>query len=194
MALGIVAGVAVLIALVFLSTYNGLVRSRNTVKNSYSQIDVQLKRRYELIPNLIEVAKASMKHEKETLEQVIKARNQALQVAQTAHKDPTDGVQIQNLASAENQLGQAMTRFVAVMESYPDLKANSTLNVMLEEISSTENKVSFARQAYNDSVLDYNNAREVFPSSLVGGFFRFKEASPFEITQEVERQPIKVAF
>lgn len=177
-----------------LSIYNGLVRARNLVQNSFSQIDVQLKRRYDLIPNLVETAKGYLKHERETLERVIQARNLAFSSLQSASQNPVDGQKMKNLLASEGELGQAMSRLMVVMESYPELKANSTVNSLMEEISSTENKIAFARQAYNDSVMAYNNHREVFPNSLIAQTFGFQIANSYEITQAQERENVKVAF
>ena len=148
-------------------TYNRLVALRNRYKNAYAQIDVQLKRRYDLIPNLVETAKGYIKHERETLENVIKARNLAYTAAQTAATNPGDSAAVKNLVSAESGLAGALSRFMAVSEAYPDLKANQNMMQLSEELTSTENKISFARQAYNDSVMAYNTRREVFPSSLI---------------------------
>ncbi|MEM7515540.1 MAG: LemA family protein [Planctomycetota bacterium] len=174
--------------------YNKLVQLRNRFKNGFAQIDVQLKRRYDLIPNLVETAKTYMSHERETLEAVISARNQAHSMEQKAAADPTDPNAMRALAGAESQLGGAMGRLFAVMESYPDLKANQNMMQLTEELTSTENKVAFARQAYNDSVMNYNTARESFPSNLIAGFFNFDAAESFEITEAAEREAPKVSF
>ncbi len=174
--------------------YNKLIRLRNAFKNAFAQIDVQLKRRYDLIPNLVETAKGYMKHERETLEAVINARNQAHSAAQTAASDPSDGGAMRKLVGAEGALTGAMGKFFALMESYPDLKANANMMQVSEELTSTENKVAFARQAYNDAVMSYNNGRESFPSNLLAGMFRFEAAELFEVTVAAEKEAPKVSF
>lgn len=174
--------------------YNRLVTLRNLVKNAFSQIDVQLKRRYDLIPNLVETARGYLKHEKETLENVIKARNQALGAVSAVTNNPTDGSAMRNLVGAEGQLGLALSRLLVVTESYPDLKGQAVMVQFMEELTSTENKISFARQAFNDSVLDFNNQREVFPNNLLARFFGFSAAVPFEITLPAEKEVVKVVF
>src|SRR6516164_8877678 len=163
--------------------YNKLVTLRNRYKNAYAQIDVQLTRRYDLIPNLVETAKGYIKHERETLEAVIKARNIAYEGLKTAAADPANASAVQQLSGADQQLGGALGRLMAVAEAYPDLKANQNMMQLSEELTSTENKVAFARQAYNDSVMSYNNARETFPSSIVAGMFAFQPASPLDIAK-----------
>src|SRR4051794_9766693 len=165
MGIAAVVVLAVILAVVFwlVAIYNGLVALRNRFKNGFAQIDVQLKRRYDLIPNLVESAKGYMAHERETLEKVIAARNSAMGAAQKAASDPGDAAAMKGLAQAEGQLGGAMSRLMAVFEAYPDLKANQNILQVQEELSSTENKVAFARQAYNDSVMEYNTKRESFP-------------------------------
>lgn len=175
-----------------ISIYNRLVRMRNLVKNSYSQIDVQLKRRYDLIPNLVEVAKGYLKHERETLESVIAARNQCAGLLAGLKENPTSGEQMQKLISSEGNLSGALSRLMVVAEAYPDLKANTTMAALSEELSSTENKVSFARQAFNDSVMDYNNQREQFPNSIFAGIYNFQAATAFEITTAAEKETPKV--
>lgn len=192
----IVAGVLVVV-LVFwvMGTYNGLVGSRNETKNAFSQIDVQLKRRYDLIPNLVETAKGYMKHEAGTLEAVIQARNQAFAAQKAVQGNPSgDPAAMKNLLGAEAMLGGALNRLTVTMEQYPDLKANTNMGQLMEELSSTENKISFARQAYNDSVMSYNNKREMFPSSIIAGSFNFHAAALYEIENPTERQNVKVAF
>ena len=174
--------------------YNRLVRGRNAVKNSFSQIDVQLKRRYDLIPNLVDTAKGFMSHEKDTLEAVISARNQAVRVESSAASDPNSSAKIKDLMVAESQLGGALGRLMAVAEAYPTLKSDQTMIQLMEELRSTENKVSFARQAYNDSVMFFNNQREMFPNSLFAGFFGFAQAESFEITNEIEKENVRVKF
>lgn len=187
----------VVVAIIFvalINIYNSLVKKRNEVKNSFSQIDVQLKRRYDLIPNLVETAKAYLKHEKETLENVIRARNQAMLCLQTAAVNSSQGEKIKNLTNADGQLNQALGRLMMVMESYPDLKADNTIRQLMEELSSTENKIAFARQAFNDSVMTFNNTREVFPNNIFASMFGFQIANAFEITNPVEKETVKVQF
>ena len=176
------------------SIYNGLVVLKNRYKNAWTQIDVQLKRRYDLIPNLVETAKGYLKHERETLENVIKWRNSAATASQAASKNPGDAQALGQLVSAESQLGGALGKLFALSENYPDLKANQNMMQLSEELSSTENKVAFARQAYNDSVMGYNTGLEVFPDNLVAGFFRFQPAQMWEITETQEREAVKVSF
>ncbi len=182
------------LVVVFISTYNRLVTARNTFKNAFAQIDVQLTRRYDLIPNLVETAKGYIKHERETLEAVIQARNAAYAGLKTAASDPGNAAAVQQLAGADQQLGGALGRLMAVAEAYPDLKANQNMMQLSEELTSTENKVAFARQAYNDSVMSYNNAREVFPSSIVANMFGFQPAQPLEIAKPEAREAPKVSF
>jgi LemA protein len=190
----IVLLVIVGIVLVFIATYNRLVTARNAFKNAFAQIDVQLTRRYDLIPNLVETAKGYIKHERETLEAVIKARNAAYAGLKTAASDPGNAVAVQQLSGADQVLGGALGRLMAVAESYPDLKANQNMMQLSEELTSTENKVAFARQAYNDSVMSYNNAREVFPSSIVAGMFNFAPAQALDIAEPEAREAPKVSF
>jgi LemA protein len=190
----IVLLVVVGVVLVFISTYNRLVTARNAFKNAFAQIDVQLTRRYDLIPNLVETAKGYIKHERETLEAVIKARNAAYAGLKTAASDPGNAAAVQQLSGADQQLGGALGRLMAVAESYPDLKANQNMMQLSEELTSTENKVAFARQAYNDAVMSYNNAREVFPSSIVAGMFNFQPAQPLDIAKPEAREAPKVSF
>jgi LemA protein len=191
----IVVGVAVLIFLMMIvGMYNRLVALRNRFKNAFAQIDVQLKRRYDLIPNLVETAKAYIKHERETLEAVIAARNQAQQAEKAAAANPENADAMRKLLGAEGVLTGAMGRLFAVMEAYPDLKANQNMMQLSEELTSTENKVAFARQAYNDSVMTYNTYRENFPSNIIAGMFNFTEASLFEIERADEREAPKVSF
>ena len=189
-----VAGIAVLLVLWVIGQYNGLVRGRNAFRNAFAQIDVQLKRRYDLIPNLVETAKAYLKHERETLEAVIAARNQAAGACAAAAANPGSPAAMAALAHAESGLGGVLGRLFAVSEAYPELKANSTMMQLTEELTSTENRIAFARQAYNDSVMSYNNAREMFPANLVAGLFQFAAASLFEVTREQEREGVKVQF
>jgi LemA protein len=179
---------------VFISAYNRLVTARNAFKNAFAQIDVQLTRRYDLIPNLVETAKGYIKHERETLEAVIKARNVAYEGLKTAAADPGNTSAVQHLSGADQQLGGALSRLMAVAEAYPDLKANQNMMQLSEELTSTENKVAFARQAYNDSVMTYNNTREVFPSSIVAGMFGFQPAQMLDIAKPEAREAPKVSF
>jgi LemA protein len=174
--------------------YNSLVALRNRFKNAFAQIDVQLKRRYDLIPNLVETAKGYLKHERETLEAVIKARNIAAAAAQAVASNPADPNAMKNLVSAETGLTGALSRLMVVSEQYPDLKANQNMLQLTEELTSTENKIAFARQAYNDSVMGYNNAREVFPNVIFAGMFGFLPAELFKIEDPTERNAPKVSF
>jgi len=190
----IVAVVVVVLALVVAGTYNKLVQLRNRFKNAFAQIDVQLKRRYDLIPNLVETAKAYMQHERETLEAVIKARNQASQANQAAAANPGDAGAMKGLLGAESALTGALGRLLVTVERYPDLKANQNMSQLMEELTSTENKVSFARQAYNDAVTVYNTTRETFPNVLLAGPFGFQAAVLFEVKVEAEREAPKVSF
>jgi LemA protein len=196
-ALAILIGLVVLIALVglfFIGQYNGLVTLRNRFKNAFAQIDVQLKRRYDLIPNLVETAKGYLKHERETLEAVTQARNIAQGAGQKAAANPGDPDAMKSLASAEAGLSGALSRLMVVAEAYPDLKANQNMMALQEELTSTENKVAFSRQAYNDAVMTYNTKREVFPTNIVAGMFNFAPASLFEIENAAEREAPKVQF
>ena len=188
----ILVALAVLVGLAWASLYNGLVTKRNAFKNAFAQIDVQLKRRYDLIPNLVETAKGYLKHERGTLEAVIAARNGAQAAARGAAANPGDSAAMQGLSAAEGILAGSMSRLLAVAEAYPDLKANQTMSQLMEELSSTENRVGFARQAFNDAVMTYNNARETFPGNLVSG--SFPAAQLFEIQAPAEREAVKVAF
>ena len=190
----VLVGVVLIVAVIVIGIYNGLVRLRNRVKNAYAQIDVQLKRRYDLIPNLVETAKGYMKHERETLEAVISARNQAVSAASAASKDPTAAGAIKDLAGADGALTGALGRLMVVVEDYPDLKANENMMQVQEELTSTENKVAFSRQAYNDAVLGYNNKREMFPSNIIAGMFGFKFAQSWELDDEAARDVPKVDF
>jgi LemA protein len=193
-AIGVI-GVLAIGALCVVATYNGLVGKRNRYKNAYAQIDVQLKRRYDLIPNLVETVKGYMKHESGTLEAVIKARNSAYGAAQTAAQQPGDPGALRSLASAEGVLAQGLSRILALSESYPDLKASANMRELSEELTSTENKVAFARQAYNDSATEYNNAREVFPAVLFSQALGFGAAGLLEaIDAPEERHAPKVSF
>jgi LemA protein len=190
----VLVAVGIVFVLAAVGIYNGLVTLRNRYKNAFSQIDVQLKRRYDLIPNLVEVAKGYIKHERETLEAVIKARNVAYSAGQQAARSPGDAAAMSALGGAEGQLTGALGRLFAVAEAYPDLKANQNMLALQEELSATENKIAFARQAYNDAVMTYNTKREIFPSSIIAGMFNFQEAGLFEIEQATEREAPKVSF
>jgi LemA protein len=192
--LGGIVVILLLLAIVAIGMYNGLVTLRNRYKNAYSQIDVQLKRRYDLIPNLVETAKGYLKHERETLEAVIKARNVAYAAGQQAAGSPGDRAAMAALGGAEGQLSGALGRLFAVAEAYPDLKANQNMMALQEELSATENRISFARQAYNDAVMTYNTQREVFPTTIIASMFNFQEAHLFEIEQAEERTAPKVSF
>jgi len=190
----VVVGLIVVAVLFFIASYNGLVTARNAFKNAFAQIDVQLTRRYDLIPNLVEIAKGYLKHERETLEAVIQARNSAYAGLKAAASDPGNAAAVQQLSGADAQLAGALGRLFAVAEAYPDLKANQTMMQLSEELTSTENKVAFARQAYNDAVMSYNNRREVFPSSIVAGMFGFAPAQPLDIAKPEAREAPKVSF
>ncbi len=190
----VVVAVVVVFALWAVSIYNGLVVSRNGYKNAFAQIDVQLTRRHDLIPNLVETAKGYMKHERETLEAVIAARNVAVTAQKAATANPGDPGAMQQLSGAENVLTQTMGRLFALSEAYPDLKANQNMMQLSEELTSTENKVAFARQAFNDAVMGYNNKREVFPSSIVAGMFAFQAAALLEIEDPAKRVVPQVKF
>src|SRR6202008_2961064 len=191
----IVLGIVVAIALWAIVVYNGLVALRNRFKNAFSQIDVQLKRRYDLIPNLVESVKGYMQHERGTLEAVIKARGAAVSAAQTAAAAPGDPAAMRGLAQAEGALGGALGRLLAVFEQYPDLKANQNVLSLQEELTSTENKVAFARQAFNDAVMVYNTKRESFPDNIFAGLFRFDAAELLQATESgEERKAPKVSF
>ena len=192
--LAVIVGIALLLVLWVVGMYNGLVTLRNRYKNAFAQIDVQLKRRYDLIPNLVETAKTYMAHEKGTLEAVINARNQAQSARDAVAQNPGSPQAMQGLNAAEAGLTASMTKFMMLQEAYPDLKANQNMMQLTEELTSTENKIAFARQAYNDAVMSYNNKREMFPSSFIAGTFNFTEATLFEVKEEVERDPVKVQF
>ncbi|RPH99596.1 MAG: LemA family protein [Lysobacterales bacterium] len=174
--------------------YNRLVAGRNRYKNAFAQIDVQLTRRHDLIPNLVETAKGYIKHERETLEAVVNARNAAVSGLKAAAEDPTNPESMRRLAEAEQGLNGALGRLFALAEAYPDLKANQNMMQLSEELTTTENKVAFARQAYNDSVMDYNTLRESFPNNFVAGWFAFRAAELLEIEDETKREVPKVSF
>jgi LemA protein len=186
-------GVVVLLALWLMGIYNGLVVAANRFKNAFAQIDVQLKRRYELIPNLVEAVKGYMAHERETLDAVIKARNGAMAAEQKVAANPGDPAALRELNQAEGQLGGILGRLFALSEAYPDLKANQNMLALQEELSSTENKIAFARQAFNDAAASYNIRREVFPANTVAGMFGFKEAALLGSAQ-TERTAPKLSF
>jgi LemA protein len=191
----IVLAVLALVAVLFVvGIYNKLVGLLNRFKNAYAQIDVQLKRRYDLIPNLVEVAKGYLKHERGTLEAVIAARNTAHAASKAAAANPADAGAMKELLGAEGGLAGAMSRLMVVVEQYPDLKANQNMMQLTEELSSTENKVAFSRQSYNDAVMVYNTQREVFPSSVIAGTFHFTAAELFVIEKAEERSAPKVSF
>lgn len=187
-------GFLVVVGLFIAGLYNGLVTSRNRYKNAYSQIDVQLKRRYDLIPNLVEAVKGYMAHEKGTLNEVIEARNKAVSAGQAASANPGDPNAMNNLNKAEGQLNGALGRLFALSEAYPDLKANTNMLQLQEELTSTENKVSFARQAFNDAVTFYNTKREVFPNVIFAGMFGFYPAELFQVESDAVREAPKVKF
>ena len=190
----VLLAIVVVVVLWIVSLYNRLVGSRNGYKNAFAQIDVQLKRRYDLIPNLVETAKGYIKHERETLEAVIKARNSAVTAVQAAAANPGDATAMRGLAGAEGAVTASLGRLFALAEAYPDLKANQNMMQLSEELTSTENKVAFARQAYNDSVMSYNNQREMFPGSVIAGMFNFQSAQLLELDEPAARQAPKVSF
>jgi LemA protein len=195
--MGLILFLAILAAIVLFVVvlYNRLVSLRNRTRNLFAQIDVQLKRRYDLIPNLVETAKAYMKHEREALEAVIKARSGAVSANAAAAANPTDAAAIAALSSAEGALSASLGKLFALAEAYPDLKANQTMMQLSEELTSTENKIAFSRQAFNDSVMDYNNAAEQFPSNIVAGTFGFKHAELLAATEAPEeRKTVQVKF
>jgi LemA protein len=192
--LAVVVVVVLIVGGMIVGIYNKLVTMRNRYKNAYAQIDVQLKRRYDLIPNLVETAKGYMAHERGTLQAVTEARNIAYEASKTAAANPGDSSAIKNLASAETGLGGTLSRLMMVSEQYPDLKANQNMMQLTEELTSTENKISFARQAYNDSVMTYNTDREVFPSNLIAGMFNFGAAELFVVDKPEQKDAPKVSF
>ena len=190
----ILLGIVVVLVFWVISIYNKLVGARNGYKNAFAQIDVQLTRRYDLIPNLVETAKGYMKHERESLEAVIKARNQAVTAQKGAAANPGDPAAMTALSGAEGALGATLGRLFALAEAYPDLKANQNMMQLSEELTSTENKVAFSRQAYNDAVMSYNNAREMFPGSVVANTFSFQPAQLLDIGKPEAREVPKVTF
>jgi len=187
---------AIIAAIVFwaISIYNRLVNERNRVRNAFAQIDVQLTRRHDLIPNLVEAVKGYMKHERETLEDVIQARNAAQSALEAAKADPANAKAIEELGASEGALGAALGRLFALSEAYPDLKANQNMMQFQEELTTTENKVAFSRQAFNDAVMSYNNTVENFPNNIIAGMFSFEQASFLEIESEEKREVPDVAF
>jgi len=188
--------IVVLVVLVasVIAIYNNLVTLRNRYKNGYSQIDVQLQRRHDLIPNLVDTAKGYMAHERGTLDEVTQARNIASSANRAAAANPGDPAAMQSVSAAEGVLGGALSRLMAVVEAYPDLKANQNMTVLMEELTSTENKVAFSRQEFNDAVMSYNNARETFPSNIIANSFSFTAAAPFQVDDASVRTAPKVAF
>ena len=196
MGIGIIVFLVVVVGIVLYAVgiYNGLIAGRNQFKNAFAQIDVQLQRRYDLIPNLVETSKGYLAHERQTLEAVIQARNQAQTAARAAAARPDDGAAIAALSSAEGALTGTLGRFFALAEAYPDLKANQTMQQLMEELSSTENKVAFSRQFFNDAVMSYNNQREQFPNTLIAGPFGFQHAEQLELQNKEAREAIKVKF
>ena len=190
----VVLGVIVFLMLYIIMIYNRLVKLKNRFKNAFAQIDVQLRRRYDLIPNLVETAKGYLKHEKETLENVIAARNQALSAMKQASASPDDAGAVKALMGAEATLGGALLNFNALNEAYPELKADQTIAQLSEELASTENRVGFARQAYNDEVMIYNTQRETFPDTLFAGMMGFKEAALFEVKNPEVKERVNVSF
>jgi len=189
----VLLGIGLLLVFWLIAVYNGLVVGRNRFKNAFAQIDVQLKRRYDLIPNLVEAVKGYMAHERETLDAVIQARNSAFTAEQKVAANPSDAAAVKEFNQAEAQLGGALGRLFALSEAYPDLKANQNMLMLQEELTSTENKIGFARQAFNDSATAYNNQREVFPAVLVAGLFGFTEAQLLE-ADKGERAAPRVSF
>lgn len=195
----VIVGIVLVFLLVILlfmvmGSYNGLVALRNAVKNAFAQIDVQLQRRYDLIPNLVEVAKKYMSHERDTLEAVIAARNVAASAAKVASQDPTSPGAMKNLLQAEGSLGGVLGRLFAVSEAYPDLKADGQMTQLMNELSSTEDRVAFSRQEYNDAVMQYNTKRETFPTVIIAGIFRFEKAESFQVESEESRKAPQVQF
>jgi LemA protein len=199
----VVVGLIILVVLIVIvavlafgviGIYNGLVRLRNAYKNAFQQIDVQLTRRHDLIPNLVETAKAYMAHERGTLEAVVQARNSAITARNQATANPGDPAAMGQLATSEGELSQALGRLFALSENYPDLKASQNMMQLSEELTSTENRIAFARQAYNDAVMNYNNRREVFPAAMFAGMFGFTPAAPLEAATPDAREAPHVQF
>lgn len=190
----IVLGIIAIIIIYIIAIYNGLVAYRNRFKNAFAQIDVQLQRRYDLIPNLVETAKGYIKHERETLEAVINARTQAVSAESAAAQNPSNPDAMKKLLSAETLLTSSMGRLFALAENYPDLKANQTMQQLMEELSTTENKISFARQAFNDAVMTYNTNREQFPKNIIAGIFQFQAGVHYEVDEPEAKKAVKVSF
>jgi LemA protein len=190
----VVLGVLVVLAIFVVVVYNGLVAGRNGYKNAFAQIDVQLTRRYDLIPNLVKVAERYMQHERETLEAVVAARNQAVTSLKQVAADPSDAAAMRQLAQSEQGLSGALGRLFALSEAYPDLKANQNMMQLSEELVSTENRVAFARQAFNDAVMAYNNQREMFPGNLIANNFNFQAAQLLEIEAPEKREAVQISF
>lgn len=188
-------GIIIAVIIYIIAVYNRLIALKNRFKNGFAQIDVQLQRRHDLIPNLVETAKGYMSHEKETLTQVIEARNQAVSAKQAAAAHPDDASAVTQLGKAESLLSGSLANFFALSENYPDLKANDTMAQLMEELSSTENRIGFARQAFNDAVMNYNTYREQFPQNFIGGLFgQFSEAKLLQIESEQARKAVNVSF
>ena len=196
MSIALIISVVVIVILVLMMAgmYNGLVKLRNLFKNAFAQIDVQLKRRYDLIPNLVETAKGYLKHERETLESVTKARNTALSAVEAVSANPSNASAMSDLVGAEALLGGAMGKLMVSVEAYPDLKANSNMISLQEELASTEDKIAISRQAFNQAVTDYNIKRETFPTMIIAGMFGFTPAELFEVAGPEEREVVKVSF
>jgi LemA protein len=195
MAFIILLAIVLLVLFWGVGAYNRMISMRNQFKNAFAQIDVQLKRRYDLIPNLVETARAYMKHERETLEAVIAARNQAVTANAKAAGDPSDAAAVQQMAAAEGALSASLGKMFALSEAYPDLKANQNMMQLTEELTSTENRIAFARQAYNDGVMQYNTSLEQFPGSIIAGMFAFRPAELLQATESPEeRKAVKVSF
>ena len=187
-------GIFVLLIVWVVVMYNRLVSYKNIFKNSFSQIDVQLNRRYDLIPNIVEAAKAYLSHERETLDAVISARNAAASAMKAAKADPSNSQAMQSLLAAESALGGAMLNFNALTEAYPELKANETIAQLQEELTSTENRIAFARQRYNDDVMSYNTQRQLFPDVLIANMFNFGEAVYFELSNPEQAKPVRISL
>lgn len=190
----VIAGIILVIGFLFVGGYNGLVTLRNRYKNAFAQIDVQLKRRYDLIPNLVETAKGYLKHERETLEGVIAARNSASTAHIAASANPGDATAMKALSGAETNLAGSLSRLFAVAEAYPNLKADASMNRLMEELTSTENKVGFARQSFNDQVMEYNTSREKFPTNIIASMFNFAPAELFVVDRPEQKEAPKVSF